>query len=111
MVWSIISKNEAKPKKVNPIGINVLFLIFLNFLIDLIPRNNGITIAWKCAKNKIDKNKLTLNPYLIIIWIGKVVIHLKREIYHFKITIINIVSTKGKAGYLLEDMGSKIKKV
>ena len=27
------------------------------------------------------------------------VIHLKREIYHFKITIINIVSTKGKAGY------------
>ena len=64
MEWSIISNIEAKPKKVKPKGINVLFLIFLNLLIDFIPRKKGISTAWICAKNKIKKNKLIFKPQL-----------------------------------------------
>ena len=47
---------DPNPKKLKPKGINKLFFMFLNLLIDLIPRNNGINTAWKCAKNKIEKN-------------------------------------------------------
>ena len=43
---------EAKPKKIKPKGIKIWFFIFLNLLIDLIPKNIGIITACKWAKNK-----------------------------------------------------------
>ena len=62
-VWSIISKIDAKPKKVKPKGIKMWFLIFLNLLIDLIPMNIGIITACKWAINNKKKNKLNQYPY------------------------------------------------
>jgi len=56
-VWSIISNIDAKPKKIKPKGIRKWFFIFLNLLIDLIPRNIGTMTACKCAENKRKKNK------------------------------------------------------
>ena len=74
----------------------------LNFLIDLIPNNIGMTAAWKWANNKIEKNKI--NSQTQFIWNLKtntMLGYLSRERYHCPITIINIVRTKGKAGYLV----------
>ena len=56
--WSIISNNEAIPRKVKPKGINELFFIFLNLLIDLIPNNIGMIAAWIWTNNKIKKKKI-----------------------------------------------------
>ena len=56
-MWSAISDNDARPKKIKPKGINSLFFKCLNLLIDLIPNNIGITTAWKWTKNKIKKTK------------------------------------------------------
>ena len=36
-------------------GVNI---IWLNLFIDLIPNNIGIIAAWRCANNKIEKNKI-----------------------------------------------------
>ena len=74
----------------------------LNFLIDLIPNKIGIIAAWKWANNKIEKNKI--NSQTQFIWNLKKKSfsgYLSRDRYHCPITIINIVSTKGKAGYLV----------
>ena len=49
---------DAKPKKIKPKGIKKWFFIFLNLLIDLIPKNIGTTTACKWAKNNRKKNKL-----------------------------------------------------
>lgn len=76
-----------------------MFLIFLNLLIDLIPRKNGIITAWICAKNKIEKNKLIFKPHQRPNLNWKSFIYLKRDKYHCKTTSIIIVRTKGKAGY------------
>ena len=72
----------------------------LNLLIDLIPNNNGIIAAWKWAKNKIEKNKINSLTRLILN-LKQALSYLSREKYHCPKTIINIVSTKGKAGYLV----------
>jgi hypothetical protein len=74
----------------------------LNFLIDLIPNNIGIIAAWRWANNKIEKNKI--NSQTQFIWNLKtktMFSYLRRDRYHCPITIINIVRTKGKAGYLV----------
>ena len=74
----------------------------LNFLIDLIPNNIGIIAAWRWANNKIEKNKI--NSQTQFIWNLKTKTmfgYLRRDRYHCPITMINIVSTKGKAGYLV----------
>ena len=74
----------------------------LNFLIDLIPKNIGIIAAWKWANNKIEKNKI--NSQTQFIWNLKTKIfsgYLTRDRYHCPITMINIVRTNGKAGYLV----------
>ena len=74
----------------------------LNFLIDLIPNNIGIIAAWRWANNKIKKNKI--NSQTQFIWnLKKITMfnYLRRDRYHCPITIINIVRTKGKAGYLV----------
>ena len=74
----------------------------LNFLIDLIPNNIGIIAAWRWANNKIEKNKI--NSQTQFIWNLKIKTmssYLRRDRYHCPITIINIVRTKGKAGYLV----------
>ena len=74
----------------------------LNFLIDLIPNNIGIIAAWKWANNKIEKNKI--NSQTQFIWnlkIKNMFSYLRRDRYHCPITMINIVRTKGKAGYLV----------
>ena len=55
--WSIISNNDAKPRKIKPKGIKLLLFIVLNFLIDFIPIKIGTTNACKWAKNKVKKNK------------------------------------------------------
>ena len=74
--------------------------MFLNLLIDLYPRNNGIITAWICTRNKIEKNKLIFKPQLKAIYIRNIVFnYLEREKYHRKNTIISIVKTNGKAGY------------
>ena len=58
--------------------------------------------AWKWANNKIEKNKIKSQTQFI--WnLNKKTFsdHLSKERYHWPITIINIVRTKGKAGYLV----------
>ena len=74
----------------------------LNFLNDLIPNNIGIIAAWRWANNKIEKNKI--NSQTQFIWNLKtknMFIYLRRDRYHCPITMINIVKTKGKAGYFV----------
>ena len=69
---------------------------------DLIPNNIGIIAAWRWANNKIEKNKI--NSQTQFIWnlkIKNMFSYLRRDRYHCPITIINIVRTKGKAGYLV----------
>ena len=74
----------------------------LNFLIDLIPNNIGIIAAWKCANNKIEKNNINSQTQLIKnLNIKTVLGYLSKDKYHCAITMINIVRTKGKAGYLV----------
>ena len=74
----------------------------LNFLNDLNPNNIGIIAAWRWANNKIEKNKI--NSQTQFIWNLKkktMFSYLRRDRYHCPITMINIVRTKGKAGYLV----------
>ena len=74
----------------------------LNFLIDLIPNNIGINAAWRWANNKIEKNKINSQTQLIYNLKTKTMFsYLRRDRYHCPITMINIVRTKGKAGYLV----------
>ena len=75
-------------------------LMCLNLLTDLIPNIIGTNAAWKCANSKIEKNKINPNTKLTLN-LKQTLSYLRREIYHWPITIINIVSTKGKAGYLV----------
>ena len=98
-MWSIISDIDARPKKIKPKGIILLFFKCLNLLIDLIPKNIGITTACKWAKNKIKKNKI-ISQILIHIKLSRknFPTYLNREIYHWPIIKIIIVRTKGKAG-------------
>ena len=80
----------------------MFLLMCLNLLIDLIPNNIGIIAAWKWANNKIEKNKI--NSQTQFIWNLKtktMFSYLRRDRYHCPITMINIVRTKGKAGYLV----------
>ena len=70
----------------------------LNLLNDLIPNIIGIIAAWRWAINKIEKNKTNYHTSLNI---KLNIIHLSNEIYHCPITMISIVSTKGKAGYFV----------
>jgi len=101
-VWSIISEIDANPKKIKPKGINLFSLRCLNLLIDLIPNNIGIIAAWKWANNKIEKNKInTWTQFIKNLNTKPVLGYLSRERYHWPITIIKIVRTKGKAGYLV----------
>ncbi len=80
----------------------MFLLICLNLLIDLIPNNIGIIAAWKWANNKIEKNKINTRIQFIKNLNTKPVLgYLSRERYHWPITIIKIVRTKGKAGYLV----------
>ena len=73
----------------------------MNLLNDLIPNIIGMTAAWKWANNKIEKNKINSRTQFILNLNKKPVYsYLRRERYHCPITIINIVRTKGKAGYL-----------
>ena len=74
----------------------------MNLLKDLIPNIIGITAAWKWANNKIEKNKVnSQNQYILNLNTKRVFSYLGREIYHWPITKIKIVRTKGKAGYLV----------
>ena len=61
-------------------------------------------MGWLLLENgqviKLKKTKFS-NPIFIILNIEPIIIYLRREIYHCPITIINIVRTKGKAGYLV----------
>ena len=80
----------------------MFLLICLNLLIDLIPNNIGIIAAWKWANNKIKKNKI--NSQTQFIWnlnTKPFSSYLSRDKYHCPITKINIVRTKGNAGYLV----------
>ena len=80
----------------------MFLLMCLNLLIDLIPNNIGIIAAWKWANNKIEKNKINTRTQFIKNLNTKPVLgYLSRERYHWPITIIKIVRTKGKAGYLV----------
>ena len=80
----------------------MFLLICLNLLIDLIPNNIGINAAWKWANNKIEKNKINTRTQFNKNLNKKAVLgYLSRERYHWPITIIKIVRTKGKAGYLV----------
>ena len=80
----------------------MFWLICLNLLIDLIPNNIGTIAAWKWANNKIKKNKINTRTQFIKNLNTKPVLgYLSREIYHWPITIIKIVRTKGKAGYFV----------
>ena len=80
----------------------MFLLICLNLLIDLIPNNIGIIAAWKWANNKIEKNKInTWTQFIKNLNTKPVLGYLSRERYHWPITIIKIVRTKGKAGYLV----------
>ena len=80
----------------------MFLLIFLNLLIDLIPNNIGIIAAWKWANNKIEKNKInTWTQFIKNLNTKPVLGYLSRERYRCPITIIKIVRTKGKAGYLV----------
>ena len=72
----------------------------MNLLNDLIPNIIGMTAAWIWANNKIEKNKINSRTQFILNLNKKPVYsYLRRERYHCPITIINIVRTKGKAGY------------
>ena len=75
----------------------------MNLLIDLIPNNIGIIADWKWANNKIEKNKINSQTKFIKKFKYKKLVssYLSRDRYHCPITIINIVRTKGKAGYLV----------
>ena len=58
--------------------------------------------AWKWDNNKIEKNKI--NSQTQFIWnlnTKTMISYLRSDRYHFPITMINIVRTKGKAGYLV----------
>jgi len=58
--------------------------------------------AWRWANNKIEKNKI--NSQTQVIWNLEIKTYsgyFRRDRYHCPITIINIVRTKGKAGYLV----------
>ena len=56
--------------------------------------------AWKWANNKIEKNKINSQTQFISKLKTKPFSgYLSKDIYHCPITIINIVRTKGKAGY------------
>ena len=80
----------------------MFLLICLNLLIDLIPNNIGIIAAWKWANNKIEKNKInTWTQFIKNLNTKPVLGYLSRERYHWPITIIKIVRTKGKAGYFV----------
>ena len=58
--------------------------------------------AWKWANNKIEKNKINSQTQFIRNLKTKTIYsYLRRDRYHCPITIINIVRTKGKAGYLV----------
>ena len=58
--------------------------------------------ACKWANNKIEKNKINSQTQFIKnLNIKKFPSYLSREKYHCPITTINIVRTKGKAGYLV----------
>ena len=76
----------------------MFLVICLNLLIDLIPNIIGIIAAWKWANNKIEKNKIN-TQFIKNLNKKPVSGYLCRERYHCPITIINIVRTKGKAGY------------
>ena len=85
-----------------PKGINSFLLMCLNLLIDLIPKNIGMIAAWKWASNKIEKNKIKFQTKFILDLKTKIILsYLSRDRYHCPITIIIIVRTKGKAGYLV----------
>ena len=74
----------------------------MNLLKDLNPNNIGMITAWIWANNKIEKNKI--NSQTQFIWnlkIKTMFSYLRRDRYHCPITMINIVRTKGKAGYLV----------
>ena len=101
-MWSTISEIDANPKKIKPKGINLFLLICLNLLIDLIPKNIGIIAAWRWANNKIEKNKINSQTQFIWNLNTKIIFsYLGRDRYNLPITTINIVRTKGKAGYLV----------
>ena len=71
-------------------------------MIDLIPNNIGIIAAWRWANNNIEKNKINSQTQLIWNFKTKTFFsYLRRDRYHCPITKINIVRTKGKAGYLV----------
>ena len=79
---------------------NLFLLISLNLFIDLIPNTIGMIAAWKWANNKIEKNKIN-SQFILNLNIKPISSYLMREIYHCPMTIISIVRTKGKAGYLV----------
>ena len=80
----------------------MFLLICLNLLIDLIPNNIGIIAAWKWANNKTENNKIKSKTKISKIQIQELAYaHLSKEIYHCPTTMISIVRTKGKAGYLV----------
>ena len=59
-----------------------------------------MTAAWKWANNKIEKNKIiSQTQFNWNLKIKPFQACLSRDKYHCPITIINIVRTKGKAGY------------
>ena len=61
-----------------------------------------MTAAWIWANNKIEKNKInSQTKFILNLNIKTISSYLGREIYHCPTTIISIVRTKGKAGYLV----------
>ena len=81
---------------------NSFLLMCLKLLIDLIPNNIGIIAAWRWANNKIEKNKInSLTQFIWNLNTKSILSYLSRDRYHWPITMINIVRTKGKAGYLV----------
>ena len=80
----------------------MFLLICLNLLKDFIPKTIGKNAACKWANNKIEKNKINSKIQFIKNLDTQIVSsYLSKERYHFPITTINIVRTKGKAGYLV----------
>ena len=66
------------------------------------PIKIGVIADWIWANNKIEKNKI--NSQTQFNWNLKTKpcsVYLSRDRYHCPITMINIVRTKGKAGYLV----------
>ena len=85
-----------------PKGIILLIFIWLNLSNDLKPNKIGITAAWIWANTKIELNKInSQTQYILNLNMKQVSSYLSREIYHCPVTIINIVRTKGKAGYFV----------